>query len=230
MKLRLLGALCAFLLTIAATSATASLFTYKGTIVITDNDGATEMLVGDRFDFLFTYDDSAATDADPDTIFGRFQNPLTDLQLTRESANTGTWDPAGGSFTLPSIIHTNVTPTGRFRPSALGTGFPDLDGIPFSELAFDFGGGTVTDTGSGQTLSDQIGGPFNPSLFPTQEAFLIWDDFTFPLFEGSFFIRADVENLSQVPIPPAFYLFTSGLIGLIGIGRKRKTTNMEQQS
>jgi hypothetical protein len=37
-------------------------------------------------------------------------------------------------------------------------------------------------------------------------------------------LASEVEQLASVPIPPALWLFGSGVLGLIGIARRRKTT------
>jgi len=130
----------------------------EGTFEITDPQGLSEFNIGDEYNFAFTYDDQA-TDTEPSTGAGRFNTAITAFTLSAAPGNTpGSWDPSGGTFTLPGPIQTRAAGPG-FRLQPPGTGFPPFGGQPFLSLDILFVGGfTVTDTGSGQTLAAQIGG------------------------------------------------------------------------
>ena len=42
-------------------------------------------------------------------------------------------------------------------------------------------------------------------------------------FELTIFVAGDNDNVAPVPVPAAFWLFGSGLIGLIGLRRRLKS-------
>lgn len=45
---------------------------------------------------------------------------------------------------------------------------------------------------------------------------------TVGIFDGEDFTRAAFMHIAPIPIPPAVWLFTSGLLGLAGIARRKK--------
>ena len=154
---------------VTATAPAASL-SYKGTVRITSTQFPGEIDVGDIFDFTLTYDD-AKTDIEVSPVAGNFPTALTAFTLTERVTNTGTWDPSVGNFTLPGRIQTQETQDAfRFQP--FGTGFDTLDGSAFDGMDILMRPLTINDTGLGQTIAGQIGGPLPGEL----------TDFIDPLF------------------------------------------------
>jgi hypothetical protein len=83
-------------------------------------------------------------------------------------------------------------------------------------LVFD-GGFTINDTGIGQTINQQIGGPLpgDVNLF-TSARVLIGD------FDGDFATGSITAfSATVVPVPAAVWVFGSGLLGLIGVARRK---------
>jgi len=70
-------------------------------------------------------------------------------------------------------------------------------------------------------MAENIYGDFTSLLFPELTGGLLWDLTLYEDFSGS----TDVLRLSvsQIPIPAAVWLFGSGLIGLIGIARRKQS-------
>jgi len=90
--------------------------------------------------------------------------------------------------------------------NARGTGIPNMlldwsatDNIPIEALW------EVTDNGDGTAIVDSV----SSYIMPQSPAF--------PNFQPVFY-----GNLSQIPIPATVWLFSSGLLGLVGIARRKK--------
>jgi len=72
-------------------------------------------------------------------------------------------------------------------------------------------------TNSGDPCIDVYETPYNIIWLNPQETFI----FTEPDIQSSV-IFARFQPASQVPLPPAAYLFASGIVGLIGMARRRR--------
>ena len=118
------------------------------------------------------------------------------------------------------------------NPSAVTVQFDLLSGLNFDFLGFDLVGGN-----SNATITSDRGGSFalDYPVFATQ-------DFSSPLWDNLSWIRVstlsesdefvfrsftfdDQPTISAVPVPAALPLFASGfgMVGLFGLGRKRKS-------
>ena len=89
------------------------------------------------------------------------------------------------------------------------------------------GGGKVTI--GGQTIwqpSDSVG-MFSGTVVATDTAGLVFN-FLSPYLGRAEFDSVSIKAILATPIPPALWLFGSGLLGLIGIARRRKTNRNTQ--
>lgn len=77
-----------------------------------------------------------------------------------------------------------------------------------------------------QGTGDQVQLPtFNPGEWTLNEYILAWEDlrFSHPYYDGDFNdMVLMVESVQPVPVPAAVWLFGSGLLGLVGIARRKK--------
>jgi hypothetical protein len=187
----------------------------EGTFEITDPQGLSEFNIGDEYNFAFTYDDQAA-DTEPSTGGGRFNTAITAFTLSAVPGNTpGSWDPSGSTFTLPGSIQTRAAgPDCRLQPQ--GTGLPPSVASHFCPwISCLLGGFTVTDTGSGQTLAAQIGGDLPGDLGTFSRTGVGIAN------AGEGGPSGTITAFNVVLVPPAVWLFGSGLLGLIGVARRR---------
>ena len=151
----------------------AELITVTGTITVTADDGDS-FKTGDTFIYGFTFND-ATIDTDIQTYNAQFKDGVSAFSLTRGGSNTGTWDPASGTFTVSPIANMNVNANGEFITlQATGSGFPDLNGVAFRDVVLSYGFSGVydfVDTGSGQTFAQMVGvSPLNFALASSQSA------------------------------------------------------------
>lgn len=148
-------ALLAFaLVSLGISPAKAALVSLSGTVSITNSPSLADFNVGDIFTFSLTYDDSVA-DSDSATDAGTFTGALTAFTFTRSPANVGAWDPSSGTFSLPFELYTQP---GTMVFSAEGSGFPTIGANPFQRIYVSIPLLSVSDTGLGQTLAQQLGG------------------------------------------------------------------------
>lgn len=89
-------------------SRAAQLITVNGTITVNADDGAS-FKAGDSFTYSFTFND-ATTDTASQTFSGQFNAGVSAFSLVRGNSNTGTWDPAGGTFTVSPLSQPPPTP------------------------------------------------------------------------------------------------------------------------
>ena len=62
-----------------------------------------------------------------------------------------------------------------------------------------------------------------PGTWTANEYALAWEDVLFPGADGDYNdMVLMVESVEPVPVPAAVWLFGSGLIGLVGIARRKK--------
>jgi hypothetical protein len=124
----------------------------------------------------------------------------------------------GGAFSFLSIDFGELLRAGDFAENA----------VPNSVLITGTlnGGGTVSTTINIDLISDGIGGvdDFQSFSFDSQWGNLLSVNFNAsPQVASIYGTKLNFDNIvvSNVPIPPALWLFGSGLLGLIGVARKK---------
>ena len=201
----------------SAGTARAALITVAGTITV-DADYGDSFKLGDTFVYGFTFND-ATIDTDSQTYNAQFKDGVSAFSLTRSGSNTGTWDPASGTF--------NVSPLGNMSLGAnsdsvtlqaRGSGFPSINGVAFFDvgLTFSFSNSpyNFVDTGSGQTFAEMVGvSPLNFAAAAFQYAEIRDTSYDSPS------LSASVTS----PIPePGTWAATALLVGGAGFIRRRK--------
>lgn len=166
----------------------AQLITVNGTITVNADDGVS-FKAGDSFAYSFTFNDST-TDTASQTFSAQFNAGVSAFSLVRDTSNTGTWDPAGGTFNVSPLSNMNLNANGDvITLQAKGSGFPDLNGIAFYDvgLTFDFSGiHDFIDTGSGQTFAQMVGvSPLDFTLASNHFAEIRNTDFQSPSLSAS---------------------------------------------
>lgn len=212
-------------------SASAAVVTYQGVFEVSYTlpplpfTGFTdEFAIGDQFNFRFSIDDSIV-DSSAVSNFGNFEDSvMTGFSLTRNPANTGTWDPGGGTVGATNKITTldaaSVDKVSVFLQDSL-SGFPDAGGKEMILISFVFNGqtGLLNDTGSGMTLAQLANGALDLTSFTeaSDESLLGFEQ------DGEqVSVRGTISNFSIVPIPATAWLFGSGLIGLSALARRKQ--------
>ena len=194
-------------LTTIASEAASVLYEAKATLAPGSTSG-TQIATGDSYLFSFTYDD-AATDTNGSSTSGTFSPAVVSMTITPDPGNTGTWNGTIATpLALPGIAQTNPT---NITFSSSPIGFTVINGIPINDFSASFTrSGLIIDSGSGQTISDQLGGGLdgNPGNFESANLLLEGDG-------GNI-----VLNLSNVPEPNSMILLFAGLFPTL-IRRKR---------
>jgi hypothetical protein len=187
-----------------------------GNATISSTSSASDIVVGDNFNWSFSYDD-ALTDSSVDTNEGDFGSLLS-FTLTRDAGNTGAWDPSGGMFTVSPIDELiTVADNNELVISVLGTGFPTIDGNAFEGVFIEFSWLStvhdIVDTGSGQTLRQQFGG-LSPD-FSNNAGIVFGIDSTFSTSFAS-------ASVNAVPEPSSLAMMA---IGCVGFALRRRKNN-----
>lgn len=202
---RIASAAAALASAIALAPAGADL-TYTGSAVVTEPTSQPHLVaVGDVFHFTFSYDPSV-TDINPDDTNGEFPNAYTHFDAWADPANTGTWVPDGGNFIVPRVIRTGNDffdpPFDLINATASASGLPTftpgdvVDGVSLRLSTFDTG--FLTDTSSGQTLDELLGGALTTDItvFDEQAELIFNED------DGSGF-AAQIISLASAACGPA---------------------------
>jgi hypothetical protein len=200
-------------------SANAATVQVQVTGMFEENINTQPALRGEAFEFLFTYESTT-----PCTVCNEFSG-IYEGALTSASLNTvGDTVEWRASELTDSSIEMTVGGAARGNslkirggPSLFGNSFlvEVWNGDPSKWPATD--PAKVWDEQDGQNLPESLSiNPLDPTTgFPLQ----------FTLFAGdSVWARTDFAagfTLSTVPVPPALWLFGSGLLGLIGVARRR---------
>ncbi|MEY3607578.1 MAG: hypothetical protein RLZZ447_366 [Verrucomicrobiota bacterium] len=139
-----------------AVPAGAAVITVSGTITATSasGGGADTIALGDVFDYSFTFDDTTI-DSDVQTYNANFSTGVSAVSLQRRAGNTGTWNPASGTFNWINFVA--GANSDSITLQLKGTGFPNVDGQSFFDVGLSFDWLSTTrnfvDTGSGQTFA-----------------------------------------------------------------------------
>jgi len=132
--------------------------TISGTVQI-DGTAVPRISIGDRFTYQLQIQD-AVVDSEASDKEGEFLGALLSITLSRAATNTGSWDPAGGTFQLGSAVVGTEDFSKFITVDLTGVGFQESgNGFPFRGFTLFFQGGlTVNDSGAGQTLAEQLNG------------------------------------------------------------------------
>lgn len=124
-----------------------------------------QIAVGDKFSVSFAYDNSA-TDANPNTLAGRFPGALVHFDFRLLPGAIGSYAPAAATVFQPIDTFDGVGDGAaalpdRFYLAASGGNFGLLNGHAFGGVLFvldDYSHtSSIHDTGAGQTLASQVG-------------------------------------------------------------------------
>lgn len=216
MRRRLRHTAVLFLLSLAfvVAPAPAALIPITSDLIVTFSQ-VPEMVVGDIYHLAMTYDDSIA-DSFALTSQGTFNNAVTAFSMTRDAGNTGSWDPGSATYSLPATLQT-ISALSNLYVGVDGTGFPPVT----SDDVFGFSinltlSNTINDTGSGQTIGQQLGGvpvwnSGGSSSVGVQGG-------------GGYIATMDFTSFSvseSVPEPGAGALVPLGAAMLVWVGRRR---------
>jgi hypothetical protein len=176
---------------------------------------------------------SAATiSLDPTTQTVATGDTLSISVLATEFPTVGT---VGGGITLnwdPTILSLNTTLTDAIVDGAINTGFTDV--LAFSSVPGQLdiaaavnivapGAGTGTGAFTFLNLSFTALAPPGTAVSVALGQFGDWQDFAGNSIVGVIYNSASVTVTPNavVPVPAAAWLFASGLLGLVGVARRR---------
>lgn len=202
-------------------TASSAVITVSGSITATSAAGGS-IVVGDIFDYSFTFDD-ATVDSDAQTFNAQFGSGVSAVSLQRRGSNSGTWNPSGGTFTT---INFSLNANGEtISLQARGSGFPDVNGVPFFDLGLNFAWQSstrnFTDTGSGQTFAQVVG--VSPLSFATADSYLIGEIRNTSYSSPGFTMTVNGSGSgSAVPEGVVFAPLVLGLGALVAVHRRRR--------
>jgi hypothetical protein len=207
-KLRLLGAVCAFLI---STSVQAVVYDISGSFEQLAPDGS-HTWGGWADGVSGTYDDETGSiSIFLDDLWGFYNIPIVGEVITAPGSYS--WEaclPDGSiKCTAPAPITADIS-TGQWGMHGLyeWTTTPNIDLVNVWDMSVDVDGvitlSVVDSDGDGVLGVAEVDGPFIDNL---GDGFSIVLDMT----------------LTPVPIPAAVWLFSTGFLGLIGVARRKKS-------
>jgi hypothetical protein len=190
--------------------------TVSGTVTI-GTSAVSSISVGDKFDYTVQINDGAV-DQEPSNKQGSFNAATVSVSLSRVATNTGSWNPSGGVFSLTQPLTTS-TSSSDISVLFPGTGFPADGTYAFDHFDLNWTGGfTVTDTGSGQTLAQQLGGQF-PATMTSSTADLVFLD---PVSHNGIAANGPATAAVATPEPGTGGLLLCGAIAVVLRRRRQK--------
>ena len=213
-RLTLLTLCAAFL----ASQTQAALVSVQGTGTVTTSP-LSDIVVGDKFQFAFTYDDSV-TDISPATTNGIFPGAITAYSLSALGGNTGIWTPGTGTAASNQILtaaSVNLMSLQNFTT----TGYNQADGKDLFQIigpAMFLQSDNIIDTGSGQTLAAQLGGIPNFGTLAANSNLQL----QFGAPGNVSVVQMSLSNVGLVPEPSSLVLLASALVGVAILRRKRR--------
>lgn len=224
-------ALCAGLLLSQTGHAAIVSASYEGTI---NNDSGLG-LFGQTLRFDLTYDDSVSPSSS--WVGGalndaaQFDNYLINMVVSI-GTSSWTWNSSSGYSSIflynDSLISYSIGSEDRISSFVSDFSGSDLiaDAHSYSASLFLSDNSALTGLTAGQYLPNPAP---DADLFTRAEGNTLQLEFYSPLGGdpwGNYYLieTAGVSNVSPVPLPAAFWVFGSGLIGLVGVARRRKNT------
>jgi hypothetical protein len=202
----------------------AKLIGFNGTVTeVTQPAGVPDpglFSVGDLLSGSYTFDASTLRTDSLETL-GIYSYSDTDMAfaLGTKSGSSPTATSVYGDNTQYPDPAQNPLPRDLFNLFArqeqglVLSGLGDWSLIDFDVILEDFSNSAVPPGSPGNFLVD----PVDASLFPSNRFVL---SFSAGSAGTSFEVIGTVESFAVVPIPPALWLFGSGLLGLIGVARR----------
>jgi len=227
MKSRLLGAVCAFVITQISISVDAALVAKLDGLVVYDSDRNITWMADANYAVTTSYDSDGLVN------FAGAQGFIRAL-------NSGTVDNLGfNNWRLPTTVQPD--PSCDIQTNYLGTQFgsgTNCTGGELGHLFYDELGGTPSESITNSLDPDVIlfsniqdGVYWSSTEWDRKDTVvnLIWVfDFEFGSQHAqdrnliqSFVWAVHDGDVGAVPIPPALWLFGSGLIGLVGVARRK---------
>lgn len=157
--------------------------------------------------------------------------PITLLEVDYSVGTINSGGLTGGLSSLPNTVKAAFALDGHLGSANLNLGLSDLAAfsLNFGDFNYDLAGldsfSLITDaTGAVTTLSYTGNERSDSGIIILNNAFSLTiqgdDDGTGNAFE--YFYSESAQSISAVPVPAAVWLFGSGLLGLIGIARRKK--------
>jgi len=198
--------------------------------------GGTFSMVGTAFGTSYV-DPGDTITGSSHNIVGAYNPPGWDVNTTQTATapsaiasfnfnNTGTFV---NTFTAAASSQTGVTGGGSVPSGTVGFSGPIANGDTITvNLSSFFANGKGVDFGQGSsaatgTISNVAGNNFDYVL-----------DWTSPIISGPYgtvgmgtWHLTGTGSVSAVPLPAAFWLLGSGLIGMAGLARRRKSGNVD---
>jgi hypothetical protein len=209
-KFHLLGAVCAVLLTLITASANAALFSRLGGQAAYDDVLNITWITNAGLSGLNDWNNQVAWASDLNYL------GFDDWRLASISVAAGL--PTG---TSTSVVFCSEATELACRDNELGYMFyQNLGGGIFDDLT---GTQTVGDVTLTDIQSSYWSGTEAESIFYSAWFLTFVEGFQNDIDKNSSMYGWAVRSGDTVPVPAAFWLFGSGLLGLVGIARRKKT-------
>ncbi len=180
------------------------------TVFTISSSNFSDINVGDQFQFLFSIDDSVldTNNSESNRIgyidrSGQFLNALTSATLTALSGNVGSYDPTSTDFS-PNITTSDQTSVGIIGSSVVDTVIFAIDLPIFGSSAITITQLFLNDLGIGQSFAEVSRGGLDQSPVSVNIDF-----FRLTFESGVERARGSASSITVVPIPAAFWLFSS---------------------
>ena len=204
---------------ICMSQAQAALVTRDFTVEVTNVSGFTTVSVGDILPFSYTFDTSTPEDSlsSAEKTFALYTDAVIEMTL-------GSFDPVTSIEGGPLPPENFISITDGQPNAATNTAYQDSYGVQITNMSISgiygmsFGAVNITDSAA----DDFIDG-VSIITVPTDWLRDVTGDTRVQYEEAGNLLTAKLVSVNEVPVPGAVWLFATGLLGLIGIARRKKS-------
>jgi hypothetical protein len=211
MKTRLAVLAASLILTLSALNATAATLRldFSGSVSIVPSGVASAFTLGDPVTGSY-FIDTNTPDSNADSTIGQYIGAPS--SFTYQFGSYLATAAGGGPGDSVGVFDDSASGD-RFQTNVVSPKGADVNGYFLTNLTL-----LLVDSTGSVFSNDSLPAGLDIADFDVAQAQLIFQHATLP----SANVFADLNSVSMVPVPPAVWLFGSGLIGLFGLSRRNK--------
>jgi len=215
-----------FMAIISMSQAQAALVTRDFTVEVTNVSGFTTVSVGDILPFSYTFETTTPEDSlsSAEKTFGGDESTFALYTDAVIEMTLGSFDPVTSIEGGPLPPENFISITDGQPNAATNTAYQDSYAVVIrNELISGLNGMSFGATNVSDSAADDFIDGVSITTVPTDWLRDVTGDTQVTYNEAGSLLTAKLVSVNEVPVPGAIWLFISGLLGFIGIARRKKS-------